>query len=124
MLLLENHYSMIYVSNSQIRHQNGKLLVRGEHSPCSFEIRTDYFIERFDQKSLPKPNKFILVDGEYLDFKISADFLSRQPVESEDDFLATMKKELRKVTRVEGKSHLFQMHSNTAKAGCPKGFSF
>ena len=42
----------------------------------TLELRTDFFIEKFEMQESLSPNNFILINGEPLEFSSEIDFLS------------------------------------------------
>ena len=47
-----------------------------ELSPCSFELRSDFFIERYQMNVSVSPNDFVLLNGEPLEFVAELDFFT------------------------------------------------
>ena len=45
-------------------------------SPCSLELRSNFFIENFQMNTSVNPNDFVLLDGKTLDFAGQIDFHS------------------------------------------------
>ena len=45
-------------------------------SPCTLELRSNFFIENFQMSASINPNDFVLVDGETLEFASYMDFHS------------------------------------------------
>ena len=83
-------------------------------SPCSIEVRTDYFIYKFDQQSMDTPTNFALLNGKRLDFQIN--YLNEIDAYSRD-FRTNMESFTKNISNVD-RSHRFQIHSERAEEWC------
>ena len=97
-----------------MRFEKGILKFSGSMSPCSIEVRTDYFIYKFDQQSMDTPTNFALLNGKRLDFQIN--YLNEIDAYSRD-FRTNMESFTKNISNVD-RSHRFQIHSERAEEWC------
>ena len=85
--LLSERYEFKYLGNADV------LDIDQDIAPCSFELRSNFFIENFEMSKSASPNDFVLVNGEPLDFVSEMDFHSWSKLGSAMDiYSATDKK--------------------------------
>ena len=63
-------YEKIHFNNSDILH------ITQEVSPCTFELRSEFFIEYFEMEESISPNSFVLLKDEPLKFSSDLNFYS------------------------------------------------